>query len=127
MSALIKLPSASGTGTYLGIPSSGKGLFKFTKDGMGLRSHAVVATSDEEGLRSLELKLNQTVKLSPPVVLRPKRYTVMIGFNPKLAEFGQVSNPVFFNEGDEIFMMFKANKNVNLNDLEYIFVYYMID
>lgn len=127
MSAFVKLPTTSGVGSYLGIPSEGKGLFKPTKDSMGLRSHAVVAGLSEESQSfGMEIKLNQSVRLVPPVKLNPRRYTVMLGFNPRLAEFGQVSNPVFFNN-DEICLYFKANKNVDLKELDYIFTYYMID
>lgn len=128
-SAFVKLPSTSGTGSYLGIPTAGKGLFKGTKDGMGLRSHAIVArdqSSGEDGQDSL-IKLNQLVKLVPPVPLKPKRYTVIVGFNPRLCDYGVVSNPVIFSENDEISLGFKASKNIDLKELDYIFTYYMID
>lgn len=125
MSAFVKLPSTSGVGSYLSIPEAGRGMFKGTKDSMGLKSHAKAMDSEGEVVSSV--KLNQTVKLVPPVQLKPRRYTCIIGFNPKLAEYGQVSNPVFFNEGDEISLGFKASKNVDLSELDYIFTYYMID
>lgn len=124
MSAFVKLPSTSGAGSYLGIPEAGRGQFKSTKDAMGLRSHAIAISADGP---TTEVKLNQLVKLVPPVALKPRRYTVLVGFNPKLAEYGVVSNPVLFAEGDEISLGFKASKNVDLSELDYIFTYYMID
>lgn len=131
MSAFVKLPSSSGIGSYLGIPSNGKGLFKPTKDSMGLRSPAAVEMKEEDFPIDKDsigcVKLNQTVKLIPPVALKPRRYTVILGFNPKLAAYGTVSNPGIFAEGDEICMYFKANKNVDLKELDYVFTYYMID
>lgn len=127
MSAFVKLPSTSGAGSYLGIPANGKGLFKQTKDSMGLRSHAKIQSLSDEEFTGTVVKLNQLVKLLPPVPLKPRRYTVMIGFNPKLAEYGVVSNPVIFSEGDEISLGFKASKNIDLKELDYIFTYYMID
>lgn len=127
MSAFVKLPQASGVGSYLGIPPEGKGLFKATKDTMGLKSHAIAINSDGEVVELGEIKLNQSVILMPPVNLRPRRYTVMIGFNPALAEYGHVSNPVFFNEGMPLRLFFKASKNVDLKELDYIFTYYMVD
>jgi hypothetical protein len=123
MSAFVKLPTTSGVGSYLGIPAEGKGLYRPTKDSMGVRSHAIIA-GDE---RVTEIKLNQTVKLIPPTKLNPRRYTVIIGYNPKLAESGQVSNPVIFAEGDDISITFKASRNVDLAELDYIFTYYMVD
>jgi len=130
MSAFVKIVSTSGTGSYLGIPANGKGLFKGTKDGMGLRSHAralISSKEDDSSEEITEVKLNQLVKLVPPVQLKPKRYTVIVGFNPKLAEYGVVSNPGIFSEGDEISIGFKASKNIDLKELSYIFTYYMID
>lgn len=124
MSAFVKLPTTSGVGSYLGIPPAGKGQFKPTKDSMGLRSHAIATSADGA---VTEVKLNQTVKLTPPVTIKPRRYTTMVGFNPVLAEYGMVSNPVFFPEGTEISLTFKASKNVDLTELEYIFTYYMVD
>lgn len=126
MSALVKLPSTSGTGTYLGIPTSGKGMFKATKDSMGLQSQAKVLDFQDSVLDT-EIKLNQTVKLVPPVKLNSKRYTVLISFNPKLAELGTVNCPSIMAPGQDIFMTFKAGKNCDLKDLDYIFTYYMID
>lgn len=125
MSAFVKLPTTSGVGSYLGIPATGKGMFKATKDSMGLRSHAIAITSDND--ETNEVKLNQVVKLVPPATLKPRRYTVFVGFNPELAKYGAVSNPGIFAEGEEIFMTFKAFKNVDLNELSYVFTYYMID
>jgi len=125
MSAFVKLVSTSGAGSYLGIPMAGKGMFRSTKDSMGLRSHASAVTS--EGEIVTEVKLNQVVTLRPPVDIKPRRYTLMTGFNPELSKYGMVSNPGIFAEGDEIFMTFKAFKNVDLAELSYIFTYYMVD
>lgn len=126
MSALVKLPTTSTIGSYLGIPAEGKGLFKATRDSMGLRSHAQAFSVDDEPMDMSEIKLNQTIKLVPPVPLSPRRYTLMLSFNPKLSLYGTVNCPSIVS-GSDVFMTFKASKNCNLAELEYIFTYYMID
>lgn len=127
MSAFVKLSTSSGAGSYLGIPESGKGKFTRTKDSMGLQSHARIRVLSDDSFEGTEVKLNQTVKLIPITDLRPKRYTVMLSYNPRLAEFGQVSCPSIVPEGEPLQLIFKANKNVDLSELAYIFTYYMID
>jgi len=68
-----------------------------------------------------------TIHLSTPV--NPRRYEVLIGYNPELLKSGSVSCPNIIGpgRGDEIALHFHAGKKVNIRELDYIFELFMID
>ncbi len=133
MAALIKLPARMGL-RYLGLLPIhvASEYVKPTADNLGLKltAHkAVLLSGDGAGEEVTEVKANQWVKIKPSVPVSPVKYTLLLGFNPALAELGTVSCPNILppGSGDNVFLTIKAQKSFKLEDLDYIFTAYMVD
>jgi hypothetical protein len=126
MSAYVQLPPKY---KYLGIPSSAAEQIRPTTDNMGARvpGIATLLNGEDAGKLVNEAKINQLIKIVPVVGINPGKYTLHIGWNPKLAEFGAVSCNPFAGQGTEVSLVIKAYKNFDLSELDYIFNLYVID
>ena len=89
----------------------------------------VILIKDNTVIESGEVEANQRVLITLPTDLFPRKYDILISYNPKLLEYGSVSCPPIVSADDktEILLHFHAGKKTNLNDLEYVFNLYMID
>lgn len=76
-----------------------------------------------------ELERGQLVRIRPPEgLIDPLRYQVIISWNPVLAELGTVQAPPIVQPDEEnIQLVFRPYKKVDLGELDYIFHLYMID
>lgn len=131
MSAIVKLGTGSRTGGPLGIPSNGAEFVSTTSDHMGIQMKAgrVVKLKDGNTLSDGIINANQKVIVYPAVTLNPKRYTILVSYNPELLEYGEVNCPavVNFKEVDSIKLRFTAAKKTELHELDYIFLLHMVD
>lgn len=131
MSAFLKLTTTSRTGSYLGIPSEAKDLVRPASDNMGVviaAAHAEVLSGDQKGELVTEVKTNQVVRIRPCVQLNPYKYTILQGYNPRLAEYGAVSmSTVVQPNANELYLVMKAYKPFRLEEFDWLFLFYMID
>lgn len=126
MSALVKiLPKAK----YLNLPEYQKTSLRQTEDLMGVHFGAkiIVLGGEKDGQIVEEVKANQFVKLVPDVDLRISKYTALVGYNPKLAEFGLISCTSFIPAGEDVSLTLKALKGFDIKDLGYVFTLYLLD
>lgn len=75
------------------------------------------------------VQLNQVVKIIPAFPISSKRYTLLVSYNPLLAEVGLVNCPSVIQPKEEIAIVVKALKNFDINEFteKYAFVIYAID
>ena len=129
MSSIVKMVPAF---KPLGIKPEDRDFIKVTKDNLGalIPAHAYLLSGRESGNQLLEsVQMGQIVKMVPSVVLNTTKYTIMVGFNPSLAEVGSVSCPSILPPGEEISLVLKAYKNFSLEEFtdQYTFIVYAID
>ena len=76
-----------------------------------------------------EVPANSRVYMTPSVPLRPRKYEIIISYNPELLKYGSVSCPALIgpNKGADIILHFHAAKKVDLSTFDYIFELSMID
>lgn len=134
MSAMVKLGNASRTGSYLGIPSTGKDEVMVTQDLMGIRLRAgrveaVGGKSDGTTIEDKIVDANQQVLIYPPVALNPRQYHILLTCNPALLRYGMVSCPSLIDpkESDNVVIAFKAARKTDLNEFDHIFELNMLD
>jgi len=132
MSALVRLgPSKSGG--PLGIPAEGQDLVMLTPNMLSIRlphGEVTLASGKEEGeVVGNEIQPNQKVLISLPFPIKPRKYTVMVSYNPELLEYAQVSGPVYYQpeDGHKVKLLVTAYKKIDLLTLSYIFELSMID
>lgn len=80
-------------------------------------------------LSSTEVERGQLVRITPPEgLINPINYQIIISWNPILAELGTVQAPPIVPPNPEnIALVFRPYKKVDLAELDYIFHLYMID
>lgn len=103
-----------------------------TSDHLGVMigGKATILTGVDEGKEAEDtVKMNQVVKIVPAIPLVTRKYTILVSYNPKLAEFGSVSCPAILPPGEEISLTIKAYKNFELAEFTdlYTFIIYAID
>jgi len=129
VSSIVKLGP---TFKHLGVTPQDRELIRPTKDNLGalIPASVTLLSSGEEG-KTLEdtVKMNQIIKMIPAINLNTTRYTILVGYNPKLAEVGAVSVSSILPPGEEISLVLKAFKNFSLDEFteRYAFIIYAID
>lgn len=129
MSAIVKMVPAF---KPLGILPEDRDFIRPTKDNLGalIPCKAVLLSGPEEGrVLTDDVKMGQIVRLSPSVGINTTKYTVLIGYNPRLAEVGSVSCPSILPPGEEISLVLKAYRNFSLEEFtdQYAFIVYAVD
>lgn len=134
MSAIVKLGTASNTGGPLGITNAGKDSVLPTKDYMGVRLSDVtmvkIGGKDHGGVITDNIiEARQTVLIRPAVEMLPRKYQILVSYNPLLLKYGIVSCPPIIapSEVNNLSLQFTALKKIDLSDLEYFYELYMID
>jgi len=104
------------------------GLARPTKDNLGVQisvPEAELLSGENKGEMVSEVKPNQLVKLSSE--MGPRKFNGLVGYNPLLAELGEVSmNPVL-EDGQSLELIIKARKGFHTEDLEYVFSLWITD
>ena len=105
-----------------------------TKDMFGLRIKPVTieklgGKEDGKLIEDGKIDTRQVVLITPAVSMKPTRYQILVGFNPELLKYGQISVPSVLNyyEVQNLTMQFTALRRTDLSNLDYIFELYMID
>lgn len=82
-----------------------------------------------EPLEGTELERSQLVKLLPPEgMISPTKYQLVLSWNPLLGELGLVQAPPMVPpHSDNVSLVFRPFKRLDLAELDYIFYIYMID
>lgn len=129
MSSLVKL-----TPQYkaLGILPEDRDKITPTADNLGalVAARVTLISGAEEGKElSDSVKANQIVKFTPSVDINTSKYTILVGYNPSLAEFGAINCPSVLPPGEPISLVLRAYKNFSLDEFTdmYTFIIYALD
>ena len=129
MSSLVKLfPHYKA----LGIKPEDRQFTTSTADNLGVLIPGLftLIKSDKEDKEITDsVKMNQVVKVVPSIPLSTTKYTILVSYNPKLAELGAVSCPAILPPGEEVSLVIRAYRNFNLDEFTdmYSFILYALD
>lgn len=133
MSSLVRLGPGK-SGGPLGITSHGVDHTMLTPDMRSVRfkaGHILRVGGQQDGsiIEDGEVPANSRCLIYLPTPLAPRKYEVILSYNPELLKYGTVSAPpmVSWREAQEMFIGFHAGKKVNLHEFDYIFDLYMVD
>lgn len=134
MNSIIKLGPGK-SGGPLGIPSEGNDLAKLSTQMRSMRFPAGaierLSGGGKEGTEEVGTEIAANVKclINMPVKLNPRKYEIIISYNPELLRYGAVSCPSMLipEDGADIFLGFQAYKKIDLAQLDYVFELFMID
>lgn len=99
-----------------------------TRDNLGARisvPEAELLSGENKGEMVSEVKPNQLVRLRSG--MGPRKFNGLVGYNPLLAELGDVSMSPVVQDGDHLELVIKARKGFHTGDLEYVFNLWVID
>lgn len=99
-----------------------------TSDMLGVMvkcTEAELLNGDSKGEMVSELKLNQIAKIKSNV--GPRKFNALVGYNPELAEYGDVSLNPMLEGGEQLELIIKVRKPMTLTDLSYIFKMWVIE
>jgi hypothetical protein len=132
MSSLVRLGPGK-SGGPMGISSHGLDHTILTTQMRSLRFKAgnitrIGGQHDGEVVEG-EVPANARVHMTPITPLNPRRYEMIISYNPELLKYGSVCCPPMIGpgRGDEVILHFHAAKKIDLSKFDYIFELSMID
>lgn len=132
MASLVRLGPGK-SGGPLGITSHGIEHTILTPSMRAIRFKAGTITRiggkhDGEQVEDGVVEANQTVLIELPTPLSPRRYELMVSYNPELLRHGTVSCPPILEPGkNDIFVQIRCVKKTDLTEFDYIFELRLID
>lgn len=130
MSSLVKLTPLF---KPLGIKPEDRKFITATSDNLGALiggNFSVLNKDGEEGeLKDDIIKVNQIVVVTPSIPLRTSKYTILVSYNPRLAEVAAINCPSILPPGEEVKLTLKAFKNFSIEEFTdmYTFIIYALD
>lgn len=132
MSSLVKLNLSSRQTNYLKLDCPPWVGIRNTKTALGLElsgGKAIYLGGEKAGEDAGDvIKANQRVEIQLGV-LKPAKYHVLIEANPALHRVGVVTHPRMVEPGDklELSLFIRAEKQVDLTELDWLIRLYMLD
>lgn len=132
-SSIVKIMTPARLSTYLGIRQDEQGKVMHGEDYFSIKIKSgviVVVGGQKDGTVVDTVETNQKVRIYPEVLLNPERLPIIMGYNRVLEEYGAVSVPFVLPPklgAEEYYLSFKADKKINIKDLDFVFQIYLLD